>query len=176
MDPQAERPGGTTTSILQAEPSWDGSRVVFGLSVHGSDRTELRVRAVSPRKDFDRVPNVRYASVAWLRDVSGFYYSNWPEPGNGVGKGRPHVFFHRMGTPAASDASIFGEGLGETEGVSDLVLDPLDQHLVILVERISSSSDLYHLDSRARRRDTTARNRSIRSSWATAAWSSAQVD
>ena len=145
VDPHAEGPGGTT-SILQAEPSWDGSRVVFGLSVHGSDRTELRVRAVSPRRDFDRVPNVRYASVAWLRDARGFYYSNWPEPGNGVGKGRPHVFFHRIGTPAASDTAIFGEGLGDTEGVSDLVLDPLDTHLVILVERISSSSDLYHLD------------------------------
>ena len=147
VDPQAEEPG-DTTSILQATPSWDGTKVLFGLSVDGSDRTALRVRTVRPRRELDRVPNVRYANVAWLHDASGFYYSNWPEPGK-IGSGRrPHVFFHRAGTAPATDLPIFGQAFDPTQGVADLVLDPHDDHLVILVERLSVSSDLYHLDLR----------------------------
>jgi prolyl oligopeptidase len=147
VDPQREGPG-STTSILQVSPSWDGSKVLFGLSVDGSDRTSLKVRGISPRQDLDRISNVRYAHIAWLHDGSGFYYSNWPEPGMAGGDGRPHVFFHRMGTATSSDPPIFGEGLETTQLVADLVLDPHDDHLVILVERLSASSDLYHRDLR----------------------------
>ncbi len=148
VNPDREGRGGTT-SILQASPSWDGSRVIFGLSRDGSDRTTLRVRDVSSRRDGDRISNVRYANVAWLHDGSGFYYSNWPEPGKAGSTGRPHVFYHRIGTPATSDAPIFGEGLEVTQLVADLVIDPRDEHLVILVERLSASSDLFHLDLRS---------------------------
>jgi len=147
VDPQKEVPGGTT-SILQVTPSWDGSKVLFGLSVDGSDRTALRVRGVDSKRDLARVSNVRYSTVAWLHDGSGFYYSNWPEPGSSGGAKRAHVFFHRMGTRDTAELPIFGQGLETTQGVSDLVLDPHDDHLVVLVERLSTSSDIYYLDRR----------------------------
>lgn len=147
VNPESEGPG-RTTSLLQASPSWDGSMVNFGLSQDGSDRTALRVRTINSHRDSDRISGVRYATVAWLHDGSGFYYSNWPEPGEDNRAGRSHVFFHRLGTPSRSDVPIFGESLESTQSVSDLVIDPPDDHLVILVERLSASTDLYHLDLR----------------------------
>jgi prolyl oligopeptidase len=147
LDPQEEGPGGTT-SILQVTPTWDGSKVLYGLSRDGSDRTALHVRNLRPRRDSDRISDLRYANVAWLHDESGFYYSNWPEPGKGAGERRPQVFYHRIGTDAAKDLPVFGEELETTQLVADLILDPYDEHLVILVERLSASSDMYYLDRR----------------------------
>lgn len=145
VDPRREGPG-STTSILQVIPSWSGSKVVFGLSVHGSDRTALRVRSVGARRDLEKIPDIRYANVAWLHDGSGFYYSTWPEPGPKGPQRSPHVFFHGLGTSAKSDRPLFGQVLDARQSVADLVLDPEDRGLLIAVERLSSSSDLYYLD------------------------------
>lgn len=147
VDPQKGEPDGTT-SVHQAIPSWDGLKVLYALSVDGSDCTTLTVREVRSSRDFDSLSNIRYANVAWRHDGSGFYYSNWPEPAVAEGRKPPQVFFHRLGSREASDLPIFGEELERNQGVSDLVLDPHDDHLVILVERLSASSDLYHLDLR----------------------------
>jgi prolyl oligopeptidase len=147
IDPLRSDPRGTT-SLLEVSPSWDGSLVLYGLSVHGSDRTELKVRDVRSGKSFDRIPDIRYACVAWRHDGTGFYYSTWDEPGRTASKrtSPARLFFHRLRTPWTADVPLFGEGLAPTQGISDLVIDPHDRHLVVFVEELSESTDLYHLD------------------------------
>jgi prolyl oligopeptidase len=148
LDPTAEG-FGTTTSILGVVPSWDGSRVIYELSVHGSDSVTVRVRDVRSGRNSDRIPGVRFANYVWRHDGVGFYYSNWPGPGSAPADGKAQLFYHRLGTAASSDLPLFGEGFDPTEGIADLVIDPNDHHLVIFVERLSSSTDLYHLDLRS---------------------------
>jgi prolyl oligopeptidase len=145
LDPiETDRSG--TTSILEVSPAWDGSKVAYGLSVHGTDVTTLHVRDVRSSRTSDRIPNVRFTNIAWRHDGSGFYYSNWPGPGMAGRKGKAQVFFHRLRSPAAEDRPIFGEGFHPTQGVSDLVVSPDDRHLIIFVERLSASTELYALD------------------------------
>jgi prolyl oligopeptidase len=145
LDP-AETDRSGSTSILDVSPAWDGSKVAYGLSVHGTDMTNLRVRDLRSLRSFDRIPDVRFTNIAWRHDGTGFYYSNWPGPGMAKHKGRPQVFFHRIRSPASQDLPIFGEEFDPTQGVADLVVSPDDRRLVIFVERLSSSTDLYSLD------------------------------
>ena len=145
LDPAKDDRTGTT-SVLDVCPSWDGSKVVYGLSVHGTDMTALRVRDVRSRDSFDNIPDVRFVNLAWRRDGSGFYYSSWPGPGMAQRKGKPQLFFHTLRTRAGSDTPLFGEEFDPTQGVSDIVVSPDDRHAVIFVERLSNSTDLYQLD------------------------------
>jgi len=148
LDPTETDQSGTT-SILDLTPSWDGSRVAYGLSVHGTDMTNLRVRDLRTGRSSDRIPNVRFSNIAWRHDGTGFYYSNWPGTGMAGRTGTPQVFFHRLRTPSSADRPIFGEDFDPTQGVSDLVVSPDDRHMVIFVERLSTSTDLYSLDVEA---------------------------
>src|SRR4029079_11400456 len=85
IDPNTLRADGTT-ALTAYEVSPDGTRVAFALSQHGSDRQEIGVRAVLGVQGVqqvidDRLQFVKFASIAWTRDGSGFYYLRFPEPG-----------------------------------------------------------------------------------------------
>ena len=61
----------------------------------------------------DTIERTRAASVAWLHDNSGFYYTRYPTPGDvpaGQEMYNRHVFFHLLGSPVVTDDPIFGEG------------------------------------------------------------------
>ena len=65
-------------------PSWDGRLLAYGLSQSGSEDSTLRVLDVDSAKDLpasEVITHARYASVAWLPDGSGFYYSRYPGKG-----------------------------------------------------------------------------------------------
>ncbi len=92
----------------------DGALVAFGLSRRGTEDSVLHVAEVaSGRVLADRIPHARYASVAWLADHSGFYYTRHPKPGE-VPKGEEfyhnHIFLHRLGSDPGNDPKVFGDG------------------------------------------------------------------
>jgi prolyl oligopeptidase len=66
----------------------------------------------------EQLDRTRGASVAWLPNNSGFYYTRYPRRGD-VPAGQElynrHVFFHQLGVPGnengSKDPLIFGEGL-----------------------------------------------------------------
>jgi len=144
LSPNETDPTGTT-SVLEVCPAWDGSKVAYGLSVHGTDMTTLRVWDIGLARRSDPIPHVRYTNMAWRHDGAGFFYSNWPAPRPAGRMGRAQVFFHRLRSRASSDLPIFGKEFDAAQAVSDLVVSPDDRHLVIFVERLSSSTDLYKL-------------------------------
>jgi prolyl oligopeptidase len=58
----------------------------------------------------DRITRTRAASVAWLPDSTGFYYTRYPAPGS-VPKGEEtyhrRVFLHRLGSDPDKDEEVF---------------------------------------------------------------------
>jgi prolyl oligopeptidase len=94
--------------------SEDGKYVAYGTSPSGSEISTLRVIETSSGKLLpDAIERTRAASVAWKRDDSGFFYTRYPKKGD-VPEGQEvyyrHVFYHTLGTDAAKDPLIFGEG------------------------------------------------------------------
>lgn len=81
-------------------PSEDGKYVAFGTSPNGSELSTLQVIDVgSGALLAEKIERTRAASVAWLPDSSGFYYTRYPHPGNvpaGEEMYNRRIFFHRL--------------------------------------------------------------------------------
>jgi len=114
-------------------PSEDGRYVAFGTSPNGSELSTLQVIDVgSGALLAEKIERTRAASVAWLPDSSGFYYTRYPRPGEvpaGEEMYNRRVFFHRLSS--GDDASntnksgIDAGGIGAS-GMSDPLVFPAD--------------------------------------------------
>jgi len=135
-------------------PSPDGSLLAYGLSEGGSEKSELRVRDVAAGYDReDVIPWTRAASLAWLPDGSGFYYTRYPEPGSVLqGEENYHrrVFFHPLGTAWRDDPLVFpAEGERPPEDWPGVSLSPDGRWLAVQVSRGWTRTDVYLRDRRA---------------------------
>jgi prolyl oligopeptidase len=81
-------------------PSEDGKYVAFGTSPNGSELSTLQVIESATGKLLEeKIERTRAASVAWLPDSSGFYYTRYPKPGDvpaGEEMYNRRVFFHQL--------------------------------------------------------------------------------
>lgn len=77
IDPTTMRgDGGVHISLDWWAISPDGKRVAYGLSPAGSENSVLHVMEVDTRSVLpERIAGTQYASVSWLPDGSGFFYS-----------------------------------------------------------------------------------------------------
>jgi prolyl oligopeptidase len=147
VDPNALSAGGTT-ALDWFYPSRDGSRLAYGLSADGSEESVLHVLQVEQGRLLpDRISRMRAASLAWLPDGSGFYYTRYPAPGD-VPQGEAHyhraIFFHRVGDDPETDSVVFSPAQKEYwPGVS---LSPDGRWLLISVARTFDQTDLYLQD------------------------------
>jgi prolyl oligopeptidase len=105
------------TAIDFFRPSFDGRHVVVSLSTNGSeDGTAYVYEVATGRRLDDAIPGVNFptagGNVEWDAAGTGFYYTRFPQ-----GDERPpedrhffqQVYFHRLGTPAASDRYVIGK-------------------------------------------------------------------
>jgi prolyl oligopeptidase len=102
-------------------PSEDGRYVAFGTSPNGSELSTLQViEAATGKLLAEKIERTRAASVAWLPDSSGFYYTRYPRPGDvpaGEEMYNRRVFFHQLSSAdnnadGAQDPLIFpGDGV-----------------------------------------------------------------
>ena len=151
IDPNAM--GGQGPVALTAiEVSADGTLAAFGLSESGSDRQDIHVREVRSGTDRpDRLQWVKFASLAWVRDGSGFFYTRFPEPGT-VPPGDEHYFnsvcYHRLGDPQEADTLVI-EKPHEREVVFGVEVSDDDRWVVITAFQGSSDrSEIYVIDRR----------------------------
>ena len=81
-------------------PSEDGKYVAFGTSANGSELSTLQViEASSGTLLEEKIERTRAASIAWLPNSSGFYYTRYPRAGDvPAGEEMYHrrVFFHQL--------------------------------------------------------------------------------
>ncbi|WP_373047485.1 prolyl oligopeptidase family serine peptidase [Vulgatibacter sp.] len=123
-------------------PSPSGKQVVYGLSRDGSEDSVLHVLDVATGKQVgETIPYTRHASIAWLPDESGFYYTRYPK-GDRYNR---HVYFHRLGSDPAKDAYVFGKQNQKTDWV-DVKLTPDGKRLFVNVSKGWAVSEIWMLE------------------------------
>jgi prolyl oligopeptidase len=147
VDPNALNPAGTT-ALDWFYPSRDGRRLAYGLSQDGSEQSVLHVLELDTGSTLEeRIPRTRAASLAWVPDGSGFYYTRYPAPGQ-VPAGQEHyhraLFYHRLGTDPESDRLILQPR--EKEFWPGASVSPDGRWLLISVARTFDQTDLYLKD------------------------------
>ncbi|HEY6969535.1 MAG TPA: prolyl oligopeptidase family serine peptidase [Candidatus Angelobacter sp.] len=131
-------------------PSHDGKYVAYGTSPNGSEISTLHViETVTGRLLPEKIWRTRAASVAWLPDDSGFYYTRYPRPGDvpaGQEMYNRHVFFHKLGSAdnaeGLKDPLVFGEGLDATHWPSVLISND-GKWLLVHISEGWTKSEIY---------------------------------
>ncbi len=131
-------------------PSDNGHLLAYGVSEGGTELSMLCVLDMErgTTLETDRIPHTRAASVAWLPDSSGFYYTRYPVPGS-VSAGdevyHRRVFLHRLGHDWRSDTEIFGAERAR-EDWPNVALSQSGRWLAVEVQMGWARSDVYCLD------------------------------
>ena len=103
-----------TIALDWFQPSDNGRYVAYGISQSGSEMSTLHIVETKSGTILpDTIERTRAASIAWLHDNSGLYYTRYPKKGDfpaGQEMYNRHVFFHELGTDPETDDLIFGEG------------------------------------------------------------------
>lgn len=140
-----------TTAVDWFYPSRDGQWLAYGLSTSGSEDSVLHVMRVSDGTvEPTRIPGTRHASVTWLPDGSGFYYSRypvagsryWPTVAEGQDAYHRQIYLHRTGSDPLQDERIFGEGL-DREDWTSVASTPSGEHLVAAVSMGWAKTSIY---------------------------------
>jgi prolyl oligopeptidase len=137
-----------TTALDWHYPSADGHLLAFGLSENGNEESVLHLLEVDTGRQLpDRIPRMRAASVAWLPDSAGFYYTRYPAAGevpSGEEQYHRALYFHRVGTDPVHDPLVFQPAAKEHwPGVG---LSPDGRWLIVSVARTFDQVDLYLQD------------------------------
>ncbi|KAA5538762.1 S9 family peptidase [Roseiconus nitratireducens] len=106
----------------------DGKYVAYALADGGSDWRTWKVRDVASGKDTDDVVRwVKFSSVAWLPDNSGFFYSRYSEPVEGAEltgtNENQRMYFHSLGSDQSEDDLIIERPDHPKWGFSPIVTD-----------------------------------------------------
>jgi prolyl oligopeptidase len=99
-----------TLALTNYAISKNGEYIAYATSQSGSDWQVIRVRKIETGEDLnDQVQWVKFTSIAWSPDHSGFYYSRFPQPGT-VSKEEEgcfsKVYFHKIGTSQEDDRLV----------------------------------------------------------------------
>jgi prolyl oligopeptidase len=134
-------------------PSEDGKYVAYGTSASGSEESTLKVIDTASGKLLpDTIERTRFASVAWKKDNSAFYYSRHPKKGDvppGEEVYHVKIFYHTLGTDPAKDPLIFGEGRKAQDIPGVQLADDDDRWLLITVFQGWAKSEMYLQDLKA---------------------------
>ncbi len=153
-----------TIALDWFQPSENGKYMAYGTSPSGSEMSTLHVIESKTGEILsDSIERTRAASIAWLHDNSGFYYTRYPKKGEvpaGQEMYNRHVYFHLLGSPVETDNAIFGEGRAPEDwpGVS---LSNDGRWLLINVSEGWTKSELFLMDlkgDKAPIRLTTGKN------------------
>lgn len=126
-----------------------GKYVCYGVSEGGTEISVMRIQEIDTGKELESIPYTRYASVAWLRDESGFYYTRLPTPGT-VPKGEEQyhnkVYFHRLGTDYLEDPMIFGAGRPKDDMIGIQISED-SRYLLIRAGQDWTKNDVFRYDA-----------------------------
>lgn len=138
-----------TIALDWYEPSENGKYLAYGTSPSGSEMSTLHIIETKTGNALpDTIERTRAASIAWMPDNSGFYYTRYPKKGD-VPEGQEvynrHVFYHELGSDPATDPLIFGEGR-DPEDWTNVSLDNDGRLLLITVEQGWTRTELFLMD------------------------------
>jgi prolyl oligopeptidase len=100
-----------TVALVNQSYSRDGTLLAYGLSHHGSDWQEIRVRRIdAPEDDTAVLYWCKFTRLAWTHDNAGFFYCGYASPGGGAAPAHQPVnrlYWHTVGTPQADDRLVY---------------------------------------------------------------------
>jgi prolyl oligopeptidase len=138
-----------TVALDWFEPAVHGKYVAYGTSSSGSEMSTLRIVETKTGNLLpDTIGQTRAASIAWMPNNSGFYYTRYPKKGDvpeGQEQYNRRVFFHELGTDPESDQKIFGEGR-DAEDWPEVRLDNDGRMLLITVSQGWTKTELFLMD------------------------------
>jgi prolyl oligopeptidase len=139
-------------------PSEDGKYMAFGTSSSGSEESTLHlIESATGKILSDTIDRTRFASIAWKKDDSGFYYTRHPRKGDvAAGDEVYHVkvFYHTLGDDSAKDPLIFdpmstGEGHTPQDIPGVQLADDDDRWLLTSISSGWTKTELYLQDLKA---------------------------
>ena len=147
IDPNTLSEDGTVAMTNYAFSN-DGSYVGYATSTHGSDWQELHVRDVQSGKDLkDHIQHVKFTSITWAPDHSGFYYSRFPEPGSVAVEDESNfnkVYFHKLGTAQSEDQLIYEQPEDKELMFSSMISDD-EKYLCLHVYQGTASENRVYI-------------------------------
>ncbi len=130
-------------SIDYFAPSPDGSKLAYGVSMHGSERSTLHVVDVATaKKSGEAIDRADYADPSWTSDGKAFYYNRLREPVAGEPVSNRYlsssVYLHVVGENHASDRAILGAASKSAPELQPtdspyLVATPASDHVIALI-------------------------------------------
>jgi prolyl oligopeptidase len=98
------------------EPSPDGSRVAYGVSPGGSEKSVIHILDVAPRREWpEAIDRADYGSPSWRADNRSFYYNRFAKVGPDSKDTDQYLnsraCLHVVGTDADSDRALIGTGV-----------------------------------------------------------------
>jgi len=127
----------------------DGKYVAYGTSASGSEESTLHIIESATGKVLpDTIDRTRFASLAWMKDSSAFYYTRHPKKGEvpaGDEVYHVKVFYHQIGSDPAKDPLIFGEGRNPQD-IPEVTLSEDDRWLLIDVGEGWTKTEMYLQD------------------------------
>jgi prolyl oligopeptidase len=130
-------------------PADDGKYVAYGTSPNGSEESTLHlIESASGKLLPDTIERTRFASLAWKKDNSGFYYTRHPKKGDvPAGEEVYHVkvFYHALGSDPDKDPLLFGEGR-QAQDIPGVSLSEDGRWLLITVFQGWTKSEMYLQD------------------------------
>ncbi|MDD3643675.1 MAG: prolyl oligopeptidase family serine peptidase, partial [Candidatus Krumholzibacteria bacterium] len=131
-----------TTSVGINDVSSDGKLLAYYIREGGEDEVSIRFLDIDSGEHLDEdLPKGHFFGLSITPDKRGFYYAKHV---NEVGS---RVYYHAMGTDAASDPLVFGEGYGPGMGIGCSITDD-GRYLGIMVFHGSAGqkSEVYYKD------------------------------
>jgi prolyl oligopeptidase len=129
--------------------SEDGKYVAYGTSASGSEESTLHIiESATGTVLPDTIDRTRFASVAWMKDSSAFYYTRHPKKGevpDGEEVYHVKVFYHQIGSDPAKDPLIFGDR-PNPQDIPNVTLSEDDRWLLINVEHGWTRTEMYLQD------------------------------
>jgi prolyl oligopeptidase len=129
--------------------SEDGKYVAYGTSASGSEESTLHIIESATGKVLpDTIDRTRFASVAWMKDSSAFYYTRHPKKGevpDGEEVYHVKVFYHQIGSDPTKDPLIFGDR-PNPQDIPNVTLSEDDRWLLINVEHGWTRTEMYLQD------------------------------
>ena len=143
-----------TIALAGFVPSKDGRLLAYLKSEAGSDwRTihlmRLDQQANEPASEPQEVLQwVKFTSIEWNKDNSGFYYNRYPKPDEGAAFQsvalNQKTYFHKIGTPQSEDTLVY-EDPEHPDWTSSVELTHDGKYLVLTIERgTDSKNKLYY--------------------------------
>src|ERR1041385_7277747 len=116
VDPDQGASPGHHFAIDYFEPSPDGSRIAYGISPGGSEKSVIHILDVAPRREWpEAIDRADYGSPSWRADNRSFYYNRFAKVDAHSKDTEQYLnsraCLHVVGTDPDSDRALIGTGV-----------------------------------------------------------------